>query len=110
MQEVARPLALDERMMALAAAISIDYDYFSQHSHGPGMMPGQHGAACQNGFPERCALLGKTEWYLDLSVCGLLTDLCHHLVALSVHYARRLHYGLQFLIHPEMQKKVTNGT
>ncbi len=39
-QEVARPLALDERMMALAAAISIDYDYFSQHSHGPGMMPG----------------------------------------------------------------------
>ena len=31
---------LDERMTALAAAISIDYDYFSQHSHGPGMMPG----------------------------------------------------------------------
>ena len=39
---MARPLALDERMMALAAAISIDYDYFSQHSHGPGMMPGAH--------------------------------------------------------------------
>lgn len=39
-QEVVRPLALDERMTALAAAISIDYDYFSQHSHGPGMMPG----------------------------------------------------------------------
>lgn len=27
-------------MIALAAAISIDFDYFSQHSHGPGMMPG----------------------------------------------------------------------
>lgn len=39
-QEVVRPLVLDERMTALAAAISIDYDYFSQHSHGPGMMPG----------------------------------------------------------------------
>ncbi|BDA48458.1 Altered inheritance rate of mitochondria protein 25 [Coccomyxa sp. Obi] len=38
--EVVRPLVLDERMTALAAAISIDYDYFSQHSHGPGMMPG----------------------------------------------------------------------
>lgn len=35
-----RPLQLDERMIALAAAISIDFDYFSQHSHGPGMMPG----------------------------------------------------------------------
>ncbi len=40
LQEVVRPLVLDERMTALAAAISIDYDYFSQHSHGPGMMPG----------------------------------------------------------------------
>jgi hypothetical protein len=45
-QEVARPLRLDERMMALAAAISIDYDYFSQHSHGPGMMPGARLHAC----------------------------------------------------------------
>ena len=35
-QEVVRPLQLDERMIALAAAISIDFDYFSQHSHGPG--------------------------------------------------------------------------
>ena len=36
-QEVVRPLQLDERMIALAAAISIDFDYFSQHSHGPGV-------------------------------------------------------------------------
>ena len=36
LQEVVRPLQLDERMIALAAAISIDFDYFSQHSHGPG--------------------------------------------------------------------------
>ena len=35
-QEVVRPLQLDERMIALAGAISIDFDYFSQHSHGPG--------------------------------------------------------------------------
>ena len=36
-----RPLGLDERMAVLAAAISIDFDYFSQHSgHGAGgMMP-----------------------------------------------------------------------
>ncbi|KAK9815898.1 hypothetical protein WJX72_011575 [[Myrmecia] bisecta] len=36
--EVARPLEIDERSMALAAAISIDYDYFSQHSHGGGWL------------------------------------------------------------------------
>ena len=39
LQEVVRPLQLDERMIALAAAISIDFDYFSQHSHGPGSVP-----------------------------------------------------------------------
>ena len=34
-----RPLGLDERMAVLAAAISIDFDYFSQHSqHGAGSM------------------------------------------------------------------------
>lgn len=38
-QEVVRPLQLDERMIALAGAISIDFDYFSQHSHGPGKVP-----------------------------------------------------------------------
>ena len=32
------PLALDERMIALAAAISIDYDYFSRHSYVSGML------------------------------------------------------------------------
>lgn len=31
-------MQLDERMVALAAAISIDFDYFSQHSHGPGAL------------------------------------------------------------------------
>lgn len=37
---VARPLELDERMIALAAAISIDYDYFSRHSSvGSGFFP-----------------------------------------------------------------------
>ncbi|KAK9833274.1 hypothetical protein WJX81_001649 [Elliptochloris bilobata] len=37
--EVARPLGLGERMAVLAAAISIDFDYFSQHSqHGAGGM------------------------------------------------------------------------
>lgn len=35
-QVVGRPLALDERMVALAAAITIDYDFFSQHSHSGG--------------------------------------------------------------------------
>lgn len=33
---VQRPLILSERMVALAAAVSVDYDYFSQHSHGSG--------------------------------------------------------------------------
>lgn len=33
---VQRPLILTERMVALAAAVSVDYDYFSQHSHGSG--------------------------------------------------------------------------
>eukprot|EP00197_Chlamydomonas_leiostraca_P013131 CAMPEP_0202872482 /NCGR_PEP_ID=MMETSP1391-20130828/21300_1 /ASSEMBLY_ACC=CAM_ASM_000867 /TAXON_ID=1034604 /ORGANISM="Chlamydomonas leiostraca, Strain SAG 11-49" /LENGTH=518 /DNA_ID=CAMNT_0049553531 /DNA_START=71 /DNA_END=1624 /DNA_ORIENTATION=+ len=38
--QVVRPLALDERMAVLAAAISVDYDYFSQHSHhGGGLVP-----------------------------------------------------------------------
>ena len=37
---VQRPLALNERMVALAAAISIDYDFFSQHSHGGGGLMG----------------------------------------------------------------------
>ena len=31
-----RPLALSERMAVLAAAISIDFDFFSQHSSGAG--------------------------------------------------------------------------
>jgi hypothetical protein len=35
-QVVARPLDLSERMIALAAAISIDFNYFSQHSHSGG--------------------------------------------------------------------------
>ena len=38
MQATIRSLQLDERMIALAAAISIDYDYFSQHSHGHGLL------------------------------------------------------------------------
>lgn len=33
-----RSLQLDERMIALAAAISIDYDYFSRHSYGGGVL------------------------------------------------------------------------
>ncbi|KAF5835974.1 Scramblase-domain-containing protein [Dunaliella salina] len=33
---VARSLQLEERMAVLAAAISIDYDYFSHHSHSSG--------------------------------------------------------------------------
>lgn len=35
---VQKILGLDERMIALAAAISIDYDYFSRHSHGSGAL------------------------------------------------------------------------
>ncbi|KAL4433405.1 hypothetical protein ABPG77_010258 [Micractinium sp. CCAP 211/92] len=35
---VHRPLELDERMVALAAAISIDYDFFSRHSYGGGFL------------------------------------------------------------------------
>ena len=38
-QEVARPLSIDERTLVLATAVSIDFDYFSQHSHGSGFMP-----------------------------------------------------------------------
>lgn len=38
MQEVARQLQLSERMLALAAAVSIDFDYFSRHSSGGGGM------------------------------------------------------------------------
>jgi len=38
--QVARTMSVTERAVALGAAISIDYDYFSQHSsHGGGMMP-----------------------------------------------------------------------
>ena len=36
MQAVTRPLLLSKRMIALAAAMSIDYDYFSRHSPGDG--------------------------------------------------------------------------
>lgn len=36
---VARSLKLSERAIALACAITIDFDYFSQHSGGPGMLP-----------------------------------------------------------------------
>ena len=39
-QVVERPLGLSERMLALAAAISIDYDYFSRHSQGGGGLLG----------------------------------------------------------------------
>ena len=35
---VENPLDMDERMVALAAAISIDYDYFSRHSYGSGFL------------------------------------------------------------------------
>lgn len=35
-QVVQRSLQLSERMVALAAAVSVAYDYFSQHSHGSG--------------------------------------------------------------------------
>lgn len=35
---VHRPLELSERMVALAAAISIDYDFFSRHSYGGGAL------------------------------------------------------------------------
>lgn len=39
MQEVVRPLSVDERTLILATAVSIDFDYFSQHSHGGGLLP-----------------------------------------------------------------------
>jgi hypothetical protein len=39
-QVVARPMALSERMVALACALTVDYDFFSQHSSsGGGMIP-----------------------------------------------------------------------
>jgi uncharacterized protein YxjI len=38
--QVARPMELDERMVTLACAISIDYDFFSQHSSGHGLAGG----------------------------------------------------------------------
>jgi len=56
---VSRPLALDERLVALAAAIAIDFAFFSQHSHTSGMFapplifpmpfPGGGGAAEEAG-------------------------------------------------------------
>ena len=39
LQEVVRPLSVDERTLILATAVSIDFDYFSQHSHGSGLLP-----------------------------------------------------------------------
>lgn len=34
-----RPISLDERAIILAAAISVDFDYFSRHSrHGGGFV------------------------------------------------------------------------
>lgn len=35
---IKQPLGIDERMITLAAAISIDYDYFSRHSYGSGWL------------------------------------------------------------------------
>ena len=32
-------MSIDERTLVLATAVSIDFDSFSQHSHGSGMMP-----------------------------------------------------------------------
>mmetsp|Transcript_24570 Transcript_24570/g.80238 ORF Transcript_24570/g.80238 Transcript_24570/m.80238 type:complete len:310 (+) Transcript_24570:76-1005(+) len=37
--QVQRPLELTERALTLGAAIAIDFDFFSQHSGGPGFMP-----------------------------------------------------------------------
>ncbi|GAX76018.1 hypothetical protein CEUSTIGMA_g3461.t1 [Chlamydomonas eustigma] len=37
---VARSMELSERMITLACAISVDYDFFSQHSHGGGLVGG----------------------------------------------------------------------
>lgn len=36
LQVVGRPLELDERMIALACAVTVDFDFFSQHSAGGG--------------------------------------------------------------------------
>lgn len=36
--EVAGPLTLDERAVMLATAVSIDFDYFSRHSRGGGLL------------------------------------------------------------------------
>lgn len=38
MQAVTRALSLSERAIALACAVTIDFDYFSQHSGRPGLM------------------------------------------------------------------------
>jgi uncharacterized protein YxjI len=35
---VSQPLGLDQRLIALAAAVSIDYDFFSRHSYGSGAL------------------------------------------------------------------------
>jgi hypothetical protein len=37
--QVSRVLSVKERAIALAAAISVDYDFFSQHSSGFGGLP-----------------------------------------------------------------------
>jgi uncharacterized protein YxjI len=36
--EIGGPLTLDQRAVLLANAVSIDFDYFSRHSNGPGMV------------------------------------------------------------------------
>lgn len=59
-QVVQRSLQLNERMIALAAAVSVDYDYFSQHSHGSGWfapmmfppVPYPSGGGAEGGDPE----------------------------------------------------------
>lgn len=59
-QVVQRSLQLNERMIALAAAVSVDYDYFSQHSHGSGWfapmmfppVPYPSGGGAEGGAPE----------------------------------------------------------
>jgi hypothetical protein len=38
LQVVHKPLPLTERMIALAAAISVDYNFFSQHSSSGGLI------------------------------------------------------------------------
>lgn len=88
-QVVGRPLQLEERMIALACAVTVDFDFFSQHSAGGGAgggmfmpfpMMGGYGSSTEGGAapdPEvRLALFVHACWTSASRVCSKTLPLC----------------------------------